>query len=74
MRLHLLNMCLGTYAILLHSHKTKGSHMIKKKGSKYVVTSESGRVLGTHDTREAAQRQLTAIEISKANKRKKRGK
>ena len=39
--------------------------MIRKRGKKYVVLSESGKLLGTHDTREAAQRQLMAIEISK---------
>jgi len=45
--------------------------MIKKKGSKYIVTSESGKVLGTHDTKEKAQKQLAAVEISKAKKKKK---
>ena len=38
---------------------------IKRRGDKYVVTSESGRELGTHDTHEAAQRQLAAVEANK---------
>lgn len=44
--------------------------MIKKQGSKWVVTDSEGvRVLGTHDTEEAAQKQLDAIEISKQKKK-----
>lgn len=39
--------------------------MIVKRGSKYVVTTEDGRVLGTHATRSAAEKQLQAVEISK---------
>jgi len=45
--------------------------MVRKKGSKYQVMDSKGKkVLGTHPTREAALRQLAAIEISK----KERGK
>ena len=44
--------------------------MIKKEGSKYVVTSKSGKVLGKHATKAEATKQLQAVEISK----KKRGK
>lgn len=45
--------------------------MIKKEGSEYVVTDESGKkVLGRHKDRHSAVRQLAAIEISK----KQRGK
>ena len=41
--------------------------MIKKSGSKFVVTDSSGsKILGTHPTKEKAQKQLAAIEISKA--------
>jgi len=44
---------------------------IEKRGKKFVVTDKSGKkVLGRHDTRGEAQKQLAAIEISK----KKRGK
>lgn len=41
--------------------------MIKKQGSKFVVTDSSGKkTLGTHPSKEKAQKQLAAIEISKA--------
>ena len=41
--------------------------MIKKHGSKFVVTDKSGtKVLGTHPSKEKAAKQLAAIEISKA--------
>jgi hypothetical protein len=41
--------------------------MIKKQGSKFVVTDKSGtKVLGTHPSKEKAAKQLAAIEISKA--------
>ncbi len=44
---------------------------IKKKGSKFVVTDRSGKkVLGTHDTKSEAQKQLAAIEISKKKRDK----
>jgi hypothetical protein len=40
---------------------------IEQRDGKFVVLPESGdRVLGTHDTREGAERQLAAIEASKA--------
>ena len=48
--------------------------MIKKKGDKFQVTTESGRVLGTHETRAAAVKQLQAVEISKHRREGKRGK
>jgi len=38
---------------------------IRKKGSKYVVYSESGKVLGTHPDRASAEKQLAAIEAHK---------
>lgn len=45
---------------------------IRKRGNKWQVTNEAGtKVLGTHDTREAAVEQLQAIEASK--KRRKKG-
>ena len=41
--------------------------MIKKQGSKFIVTDSSGKkTLGTHPSKEKAQKQLAAIEISKA--------
>ena len=41
--------------------------MIKKHGSKFVVTDKSGtKVLGTHPSKKKAAKQLAAIEISKA--------
>lgn len=44
--------------------------MIKKKGSKHVLVSrKTGRVLGTHDTKEGALAQERAIQISKARAR-----
>lgn len=39
--------------------------MIKKDGNKWQVTSKSGKVLGTHPTKEKAQKQLAAIEYKK---------
>lgn len=46
--------------------------MIKKKGSKYVVTDSTGKkILGTHPSKEKAQKQLAAIEISKHKRGKK---
>ena len=43
--------------------------MIIKKGDKYVVKDSKGKkVLGTHSTRQAALKQLAAIEISKKGK------
>ncbi len=45
--------------------------MIKKRGDKYVLVSKkTGKVLGTHPTREAAVKQEQAIEISKHKKGK----
>ena len=44
--------------------------MIIKKGSQYQVRSSKGKLLGTHPTKEKAQKQLIAIEISKAQRKK----
>ena len=42
---------------------------IKKRGDNFVVTNSSGdKVLGTHDTRKKALKQLAAVEISKKKK------
>lgn len=43
--------------------------MIVKSKGKYQVRSMKGKVLGTHETKERAQAQLRAIEISKASKK-----
>lgn len=43
---------------------------VRKKGGKFVVYSHSGKVLGKHPTREAALKQLGAIEASKARAKK----
>ena len=46
---------------------------IKKRGNKYIVTDSKGtKVLGTHTTKKAALKQLAAVEISKAKRKKKR--
>ncbi len=39
--------------------------MMKKRGRQFVVTTESGRVLGSHKTEAEAKAQLAAVEISK---------
>jgi len=43
--------------------------MIKKQGSKYIVTSKNGKKLGEHKTESEAKKQLAAIEISKKKKK-----
>ena len=44
---------------------------VRKRGNKFVVTDSSGKkVLGTHSTRAAANRQLRAVEASKSKKKK----
>ena len=41
--------------------------MIRKRGSKYVVVSEhTGKTLGTHETKDDAQKQIDAINMGKA--------
>ncbi|KKM22797.1 hypothetical protein LCGC14_1621610, partial [marine sediment metagenome] len=42
--------------------------MIRKRGKKHVLLSRSGRVLGAHPSKRAAQAQESAINISKARK------
>ena len=45
---------------------------IMKRGNKWLVTNEAGtEVLGTHNTRADAVRQLAAIEASKHRRRRK---
>jgi len=39
---------------------------IRKRGSKFVLISKKGRVLGTHPSRKAAEKQEDAINISKS--------
>ncbi len=44
--------------------------MIKKRGTKYVVTDHTGKkVLGEHSNRQDAVDQLQAIEANKARKK-----
>ena len=44
---------------------------VKKMGDKWIVTDSSGKkVLGTHDSEKDANKQLAAIEISKARRGK----
>lgn len=45
---------------------TKTTDFIEKRGDKWVVLSEAGKVLGRHPTEAAARKQLGAIEASKA--------
>jgi hypothetical protein len=44
--------------------------LIIKSGNKWQVRSSKGKPLGTHDSKEKAQKQLIAIEISKAKRNK----
>jgi len=39
--------------------------MIKKQGSKYTVIAESGRKMGTYDTKKEAKKRLQQIEFFK---------
>ena len=39
--------------------------MIRKRGDKWVVTSKSGKTLGTHDSKAKAAAQLRALEANK---------
>jgi hypothetical protein len=39
---------------------------IRKRGSKFVLVSSTGKTLGTHTTRAAAAKQERAVSISKA--------
>lgn len=49
------------------------SETIRKVGGKWVVYPKGGgKRLGTHDSREAAERQLKAIHISQKKKKKKK--
>ncbi len=46
---------------------------VKKRGNKWVVTDKTGKkVLGEHPTKDAADRQLRAVEASKAKKKRKK--
>lgn len=61
------------FGLLTVHHFLYGRHnmSIKKRGNKWIVTDKSGkRILGTHTSREAAVKQLRAIE---ANKHRKKG-
>jgi hypothetical protein len=43
--------------------------VVRKEGKKHVVRSKSGKKLGTHKTKKAAQKQLAAIEIAKRKRK-----
>ena len=45
---------------------TACDEIIQKHGNKYVLKSHKGKTLGTHPSKAAAERQETAINISKA--------
>jgi len=48
--------------------------MIRKRGRKWVVLDSRGKkVLGEHDSREAAMDQLAAIEANKRRRKRKKG-
>ena len=50
--------------------KKSVNETIEQVGDKFVVYPEDGgKRLGTHDTEDAAQKQLDAIEINKAKKK-----
>jgi hypothetical protein len=42
---------------------------IRRRGNKHVLVSSSGKRLGTHKTKKAAQRQERAIKASKASRK-----
>ena len=44
--------------------------MLKKVGSLWHVLSKTGKILGKHKLKRDAQKQLSAIEISKAKKKR----
>jgi hypothetical protein len=44
--------------------------VIEKRGDKWVVLSKAGKVLGRHDTRAEAVKQLQAVEASKHRREK----
>jgi hypothetical protein len=46
---------------------------VEKRGSKFVATDPSGRIYGTHSSREKAERQRRAIEASKHGNQRKLG-
>jgi hypothetical protein len=43
---------------------------VRKEGNKYVLKSSSGRTLGTHRSKKAAQKQERAIKASQARRNK----
>jgi hypothetical protein len=44
--------------------------MIRRRNGKFQVVSSAGDVLGTHDTKDAALKQLRAVEASKHRSKK----
>lgn len=55
-----------------YTTRTKKNEIVKKVGDKYAVyPKKGGKRLGTHDSKEKANKQLAAIEISKAQKESK---
>lgn len=46
---------------------------VKKRGSKYVLVSSAGKVLGTHDTPRKAYAQEKAIKMSQKRRSRAKG-
>ena len=55
----------GKSALRIRLQKQDVNEYLKKKGNKWVVLSKKGKLLGTHDTKEKAMKQLAAIEANK---------
>lgn len=43
-------------------------YTIRQKGSQWIVVSESGRTLGTHDTKDQAIKQMVAVSLAENKK------
>jgi hypothetical protein len=53
-----------------HTDREGGIVTVRKQGNKYVLKSSSGRTLGTHRSKKAAQKQERAIKASQARRNK----
>lgn len=50
---------------LLETEYLRINETVRQRGNKWVLLSSAGKVLGTHDTKQEAKAQETAIQISK---------